>query len=497
MADKETALSIVLRAVDKATATIRAVNKKIDEVTKPTRDFGKALSELGEKSGFDAVLGGFRDVGGAAKDLAFKVLGIGFAVGEAAHLLLDLTNQFAMLGHTAKRAGVEVDFLAGLRYAAEKSGISVEQLDSGVTSLTQNLGQMKAGTGRAFKFITEHVSGVFARQLTGAHGTAEAIGLIADAIAKLPDAERRAALTQKLFGDNALAPFLAKGSKGIQELMGAFAQLSPSQQGAVDGALGVEDAMVDMRAAADGVKAALVTGLSPALKVIVEDLKDWLVGHRGDIRAWAEDIGKKLPGAVDAVVAAAKAALADVTGFVDAIGGWKVAAVALAAVMTGPLVASILSVSATLLATPFGWVLLSIAAITVAIIELIKHWKEWRSISGVQDAVQQVVANPQLAFDRAFKDGRFKTAEEIENEGKARAALGEVPALPVPSAPNAPLPFSPEVLNAAIAALQRAPGETKIKVDFNNAPNGMRASIEGTRAADVDLNVGHQLGGTP
>jgi hypothetical protein len=60
VADKETKLSIVIRTVDKATAKIQAISKKLDAMTKPFRDFKEALSDLREKSGLDDVIGGFR-----------------------------------------------------------------------------------------------------------------------------------------------------------------------------------------------------------------------------------------------------------------------------------------------------------------------------------------------------------------------------------------------------------------------------------------------------
>lgn len=493
MADKKVPLSIILRTVDKATAGINAVNKRLDALTKPTRDFGKALSDLGEKSGIKAVGESFGKVRDAASDLLGKVAVVGGVLAAAAVGVMRLVDQFAELGHVAARAGVEVDFLAGLRYAGEKAGLSIQQVDEGITTLTQNIGQAKSGTGRMLKFLEERVGHVFAQQIIHTNSTAEAVGLLSDAFAKLPDAARRAALAQKTFGDPAFAAAFRGGSKDIQSQMEAYAKLAPSQDDAVKNSLEVEHAMVDLHASMDGVKAVLMTGLAPALEVVIRKLTIWLVDHRSDIAQWADDIGKKIPGAIDDLVKGVKSVTKDVLDFVDAIGGWKVAALGIAAVMTGPLVAAVLTFSATLLATPFGWVLISIAAITVAIIELIKHWKEFRSISGVQDAVQQVVANPNEAFERAFKNGRFATPEEIEAQRQASRPVGDVPALPTGTVAGG-TPFSPELLAAVTGALQRQ-GGAAIKIDIAGAPKGTRATIEPGSTAAVDMTVGHQTGG--
>jgi len=299
MNDKQAALSIILRTVDKATAGIVAVNKRLDQLTKPTRDFGKALKELGDKSGFDSVVGGFREVGSAVSAIMGKLLLAGGILAGAIAGVLSLIDHFDKLGDTAERMGTSADFLAAMRYAAERAGTSVEALDSGLQTLTQNMGQAKAGTGRMLKFLNQ-ISPVLAHQVTAANSMEEALGLLADASAKLPDAARRAALAQKTLGDASLAPLLARGSAGIQELLTRYYELAGAQGDAAEAAGKTDDALKDLHASADGVKAALVRGLSPALTTIINKLTQWLVDHRPDIERWAEDIGRRLPGAAAA-----------------------------------------------------------------------------------------------------------------------------------------------------------------------------------------------------
>jgi hypothetical protein len=490
MADKQTALSIVIRTVDQSTAKIHAINAKLAVLTKPIKDQGKALGELREHLGLlglDAVKGGFSGVGSALSDLLGKVALVGGVLAGAVIGVMALVDGFATLGHTAQRAGVEADFLAGLRFAAQKAGVPVDELDSGITTLTQNLGQASAGTGRMLKFLNQ-VSPALARQVVAAHGTQEALGLLADAIGKLPDAARRAALAQKVFGDGALALAFAHGSKGIQEQMVAYARLAGSQQGAVDSSLKVEESMVDLKAASDGVKAALVTGLAPSLKVVIDKLSEWLVEHRGDIQAWATDIGAKLPAAIDHVVVVVKGAVAGVVGFVDGIGGLKVAAALAAAVVAGPLLSAIASLSVALLATPFGWVLLSIASIVLALEQLITRWDEVKAAldpfehkSGSGGIADQILKIPGLVPNDKF-------GGDTDNSGAtgiARAIPGLRDAVPVLAVPSLSVPES----------AAGAPAQVSIKVDIANAPQGTKASASSRGAAAVDLNVGHQLFG--
>lgn len=487
MADKKFPLSIVLQTVDKATAGINAVNKRLDAITKPTRDLGKALSDLGDKSGFNAVAAGFSGVGSAVMGLVGKVALVGGVITTAVAGVLSLVDHFDALGDKAEQLGTTPDFLAAIRFAAERAGASTEALDQSLQTLVTNMGAAKAGTGKMLKFL-QQISPVLAKQVTSANSLEEALGLLADAAAKLPDAARRNKLAAATLGDPALAPLLARGAAGVQELLTEFHGLAGAQGEAAEAAGKTDDALKRMHAATDGVKAALVTGLAPALTEIIGKMTAWLVGHRADIEKWAKEIGEKLPGAVDRLVSAVSGAVDDVTGFIGDIGGWKVAALGLAAVMTGPLVASILSVSATLLATPFGWVLLSIGAITLAIIELVKHWKELRSVQGIQDAVQSVVTDPNV-LNRAFKDGRFMTTDEIEAAQAARRASRDV------ALPEAGLPFSKEMLDAVVRGSQN-PATAKIDINITGAPKGTRSTIDPSSTANVDLTTGHQLGGS-
>jgi hypothetical protein len=481
-------------------------------MTRPTRELGKAMKDLGEKSGFDKVSDKFRGVGEAAFGLVEKVAMIGGAVVAAALGVKVLVDEFATLGHTALRAGVEVDFLAGMRFAAEKAGVPIESLDAALTTLTQNMGQAKAGTGRMLKFLMQ-ISPVLAHQIVGAHSTSEAIGLLSDALHKLPDPARRAALAQKTLGDSALAPLLAQGSKAIQAQMAAYAGLAGSQDDAVKGALGVEESMVDMKAASDGVKAALVTGLSPALTTIIGKMTEWLVEHRGDVAQWADDIGKKLPAAVDAIVTAVRGAVGDVAKFVDDIGGWKVAAIGLAAALSVDLVASLVALGGALLTTPVGVVITGLAAIAAGIVAVTQETRNFKAFvdkysyhgppigqtdeelaaEGMRNTREQAKREAYArvtgkSMDTISYEVQTRPADEMEKEFKRAQNIeyGQWYANKLPDL------LRPQAAPSGSTAW--GPQEVRLKVDFANAPKGMRVTADPAKGASVDLTTGYQLG---
>jgi phage-related minor tail protein len=532
MAGKSVALSIVLSTVDKATAGLRAFNARLAAATAPVRDLGEKLKGLGEEAGVGKLVEGFKGVGGAVKDLFGKLLVIGGVAAAAVFGLKSLVDEFANLGNTAKRIGTTVDFLAAMRFAASKSGASVEQLDQGLQSFTANLGQARAGTGRMAKFLGL-VSPALLTQLKATQSNEEAFKLLADAMAKVQDPAKRLALAQKTVGDVALAPLLARGSKGLLELQGEYAALAGSQEEAAASAGEAEEAMKDLGAATDGIKGALVQGLAPALKEIVEQIKDWLVGHREDVRRWAEDLGKKLPDAVRTVASVISSAVSTVLSIVDAIGGIKTVAIAAAAILVGPLVSSLFTLGAALLTTPVGWIILGITAIILAGYELIKHWDAvgawfrafWDRFGGIITAafpfivipirgiialVQTIIAHwdPIKAFFAALWDdvkAVFAAAWDyispivdkitgavdwITNKvGK----LGDFIQHPF-GGDDAPA-VDAVTLGTALGAGAAQATEARIKVDFTNAPPGTRVTADPANTGDVDLTVGHQFFG--
>jgi hypothetical protein len=493
------------------------------------RELGEKLKGLGEEANIGQIVDGFKGVGGAVKDLFAKLVVIGGIVAAAVLGLKSLVDEFANLGNTAKRVGVTVDFLAAMRFAATKTGASVEQLDTGMEAFVQNLGQARAGTGRMAKFLGL-VSPALLTQLKATESNEEAFKLLADAMAKVQDPAKRLALAQKTVGDAALAPLLARGSQGLLELQGTYVALAGSQEEAAASAGDAEESLKDLGAATDGIKGALVQGLAPALKQIVEDIKQWLVGHREDVKQWAEDFGKKLPDAVRTIASVIGSTVSTVAGIVDAIGGFKTVAITAAAVLVGPLVSALYTLSAALLTTPVGWIILGITAIVAAGYELVKHWDEvgawfrsfWDRFGGIITAafpfivipiraivalVKTIIAHwePIKAFFSTLWDdvkAVFAAAWDYispivdkitgavdwitESVGKLGDFIqhpfggGEAQAIDVGT------------LNAAIGAATQQT-EARIKVDFGNAPRGTRVSADPTNTGNVDLSVGYQL----
>lgn len=133
----------------------------------------------------------------------------------------------ASLGEVSQQLGVTTRDLQVYRYIAGQVGISQDEMDKGLSSLTVTMGKARDGAAEPVKVFKE-LSKVLGRDiLQGAKTAGDAIPLIADAMAKIEDPTRRAQLEMALFGKTGqkFDTLLAAGSEAIYELARAAEEL--------------------------------------------------------------------------------------------------------------------------------------------------------------------------------------------------------------------------------------------------------------------------------
>lgn len=488
MAEKGTKLSIVIRTVDKATAVIRAINARIAKMAAPIHAVGAKM------------VGAFKTVGRAIAGVVSKVPLIGGVIAAvtagAVAAVMSLVNRFDALGDAAENVGVSVDALAQLRYAAERSGVAVDELDRGMEGFAKSLGEARAGTGTLASFLGK-VSPALLKQLKAAKGNEQAFDLMADAMAKVTDPAKRAILAQKAFGNAALAPLLARGSKGIAELRTRYLELAGSQEEAAAEAGKVDDAMVDLRASADGIKAALVTGLAPALKIVVDRLRDWFVSNRDDIKQWATEIGEKLPGAIRGAVAWVEKAVAKVMALVDGVNKVFEAGSRLRRKFLGPSVDELADEQYKRISAfsrdhekKYGATPTSLRASAARGRQHAANLYHKRGGMTEQDEAM-FNASMRLADDltRRADEVQWGTGPRLDMEKfKGRYAMADPDRFEKYDAQ-----FAEPIADAIVRSLASVTSQAKIAIDIGNAPRGTRVSTDPQSTADVDLSVGYQM----
>jgi len=186
---------------------------------------GKAFVELGLDK--DPLVRGLKSAGADLKRFGASMTAVGtkmMAVGGGILApLLGAAKSFASMGDQldkmSQRTGVAVESLSELRFAAEQSGASVEDLAGVIQKMNRRVGRITAGEGTASQVAALQELGLSIERLSGMNPE-ERFLAIADAMASYGDQAAAAGLAQRAFGTgvDALLPLIMQGSAGIAEL---------------------------------------------------------------------------------------------------------------------------------------------------------------------------------------------------------------------------------------------------------------------------------------
>jgi TP901 family phage tail tape measure protein len=144
----------------------------------------------------------------------------GIGAGITAPLLL-AAQRFASMGDeinkASQRTGIGVEQLGALKYAAEQSGASFEDLESGVKKMEKTLFEAEAGSAAANQALRD--LGLTAAGLKGQSPDQQLLA-IGDALSHVQDAGARAAIAMQIFGKGGtqLLPLFADGAEGMRKL---------------------------------------------------------------------------------------------------------------------------------------------------------------------------------------------------------------------------------------------------------------------------------------
>lgn len=543
----DTPLTITIKAIDQASGPIRKVSATILEASAPKSGFGKLAESfagfkgLGEK--FGNVASAARNVGSEIGKLATKFATLAIGGGVAAFALVKgAVDAGDKLGEMAQRVGLGVDAYASLGFAMAQSDVDAEQFNASMDQFNKRLGEAKAGGGPLLEFLKKTGPGL-AAQIKGVKSTEEGLSLMTDALARIEDPQRRAALAAAAFGKSGLqmGQALGQGSAAVQKLQRRYLDLSGSQEDFAKGAGELDNAMRESEVAFLGLRNAAAAALFPALTELSKAVTSVFAGNRDSLKKWATESGAAITawvkgGGVERLVAGMSNLATTIGKVVDALGGPKGVALAFAAVQVAPLIMSVVGLGAVL--GPLIWQLggllvgalgeaalailsfntaaigpaviaagpfiLAAAGIAAAGYQIYTNWDKltfifkdfWNGL--VWDATQawEKIKPIVDAVAGAFKGTAFGWAlgkvSEIGDSASGALAGSMFDLTPTAEAAR------PDLSAAATAALPSggqlfSSEPTKLLVDFANAPKGTRVShVSGP--AEVDLSVGYSMG---
>lgn len=453
---KDFPLTLTIKAIDKATAPLRAINKSISQATAPIRSMANHIKALSDEAGIPRLARGFRDVGSAVRSTVGSVakLGLGVAAMASAagyglaRIVKGSVDSGDKLAEMADRVGLSVDAYAQLQFAAAQADVEQEQFNSSMDQFNKRLGESRTGGGELLGLLKK-VAPEMAGQIKGAKGTEDALAIMGRAMVKLEDPGKRAALAAAAFGRGGLqmGQFLGQGAKAVDAARAEYLKLAGSQEEFARGAGELDNALRRTEVAAEAAKNAMVTALFPALSEMAVVLADLIGENRGAFVAWAKELGGALRGWVkeggpSALIAGLKDLSAAVIGAAQLLG--KVAKpVATFAVGTA-------------------------------------------SLMGSEAAIQQV--QKEVEADRA--EQKLKNDNSPAMRLARRLGFGGMPLDQQQALAGLEPVTGPAGATAGPAA---ASSETRVTVDFNNLPAGTRVAQKSNGPAAVDLSLGYSM----
>ena len=405
MAGKSFALSVVLKAIDKATGPLRAVSQTAQQMTKPFDKIRTSLNALRIK--VDSSMGNITKAFSKAKD---KIFALGktitgaygaiqsFAVAQSTALFM-LTKKTAEYGDemwkTSQKTGIQVEAWQELVYAGKMSGVELQQMTTGMGRFSKSM--VDAATGNKTNAEWFRRAGVAIKDSSGKIRSTEAVLMdLAGQFEKMPDGPKKTAIAMGILGraGTDMIPFLNTGRKGIVELRKEARKLGiVLDEDTAKVSENFNDNMERITRAVDGFKMFVGSALLPVINDIVVSINGWIDANRGLIqtkmRQWVENFKKSLPELIEKLKSLRDKIfwlMGCISDFIDRVGGLgnalKILAVIMGVTLVGSIASAVMAIvglGAALLSNPAGWIIMGIAAAALAGYAAVKYWDKIKS----------------------------------------------------------------------------------------------------------------------
>jgi hypothetical protein len=200
--------------------------KEIDRAAKAAKPSTKALVAVADdlRVGMEGVAGdipgvsaGLRAIGPAGV-IAAGALGIAAAGAMAlARGAIEAGKRAADLVDETQKIGIGVEAFQELKFAADESGVAVENVGPALDGLNSSIGAIKSGLNDVRKIKAFEALGISAEQVRGFDSLEAALPVIADGLANVQDHAERVKIAEAL-GIRELLPVMEQGSDGLARM---------------------------------------------------------------------------------------------------------------------------------------------------------------------------------------------------------------------------------------------------------------------------------------
>lgn len=288
---------------DKAGASVDALGSKAKGAAKETKTLGAEAGRASKQAGAvatssaKAATGLVRMRDGAAR--AGKALaGAAQAAGKAAGALVaagtavagvalaktisfvgDETARLDGIAKSAQKSGLGFDAYQRLAHVATLSGTNIEALGKATLKLGLNLDDVASGGGKAAGEALDKL-GITVEQLRGKTAT-EQLGLISDAMLRIPDDAERSRIAFDLLGKSGteLIPLFNSGSEAIGKMSESVGKVFTREELAA--AEAYQDALANLKAELKSLAGSAAASLAPVLTDLADSTRKWVSENRG------------------------------------------------------------------------------------------------------------------------------------------------------------------------------------------------------------------------
>jgi len=302
-------------------ATLGSTNQDVKSLRENITGIGTSFNKVhGELTKF-ANSQKWANITTLTQNVAGGVIGIARNVGKAFSTAFEFVDQFAAEGDkvakSARLVGMSVKDYQAFAYAAERSGVSMEQFNSGLQRFSVTLGKARAGDKSANQIFSSLLPG----KLSDYKSEREIILAMSDSYTKLSESQRNF-VSQSVFGRSGLqfGELLSGGSGAVDELLNRFTELG----GGFDDEMSkraekFKDSMTDVRVTLNSMRVLVGSELLPVFNEAFGSITEFFIKNRGELQKTFRDFATSFVAGIKQIVPKIPSILSgvkDIVGYV-------------------------------------------------------------------------------------------------------------------------------------------------------------------------------------
>lgn len=290
---KKVPVIVSFKALDELSEPLRKLNQRIENTTKPIKNFQNQVSRFGRATGLTTFLAGART---AALGMAAAIAAAGFAAYKGFQMIIQSQVEAnSTLADLSERTRISVGDLQKFRYVAEQTGASTEIMDAALGKFSKVLSQTRRGTGPLVELLGRD-SGIVAN-LNRAKGTGKAFEYLMKQLRAVPNEAARFELIGAAFGkgNEELVNMTYLTDEETKKLYAEREAIGLVSQEQAEAFKRFGDLEKKISTRFSYLTAIVGSKLLPTFEKLFTQFDTWLSNHKQEIEEFGDGLAKLLP----------------------------------------------------------------------------------------------------------------------------------------------------------------------------------------------------------